>query len=54
MVARRKGAFAHPTRLRNRFAEEGVLRDIHRDADGSFRSMRMMSLLKPEWLARVG
>jgi RimJ/RimL family protein N-acetyltransferase len=45
---------AYRTYLRNGFAEEGVLRDIHRDADGSFRSMRLMSLLKPEWAARVG
>jgi RimJ/RimL family protein N-acetyltransferase len=29
--------------------EEGVRRDYHRDADGSFRSMRLMSLLSPEW-----
>ena len=28
------------------FFEEGILRDYHRNADGSFRSMRLMSLLK--------
>ena len=39
--------------LRAGFAEEGVIRDIHRDADGTFRSMRLMSLLRPEWLARA-
>lgn len=31
------------------FAEEGILRDLHRNEDGSFRSMRLMSILKPEW-----
>ena len=35
------------------FAEEGILRDLHRNEDGSFRSMRLMSILKPEWTARV-
>jgi len=35
--------------LMNGFVGEGVVRDIHRDADGAFRSMRLMSLLKPEW-----
>jgi len=34
------------------FAEEGVVRDLHRNDDGSFRSMRLMSLLRPEWAAR--
>lgn len=38
--------------LKNGFVEEGVIRDYHRDADGSFRSMRLMSLLRPEWAAR--
>jgi len=28
---------------------EGIVRDIHRDAEGNFRSMRLMSVLKPEW-----
>jgi ribosomal protein S18 acetylase RimI-like enzyme len=37
---------------RTGFFEEGILRDCHRDADGSFRSMRLMSMLKPEWAAR--
>jgi RimJ/RimL family protein N-acetyltransferase len=32
------------------FAEEGILRDLHRNNDGSFRSMRLMSMLKPEWV----
>lgn len=40
---------AHRTYLKNGFAEEGIVRDIHRGADGTFRSMRLMSLLKPEW-----
>jgi RimJ/RimL family protein N-acetyltransferase len=31
------------------FAEEGILRDIHRNEDGSFRSMRLMSILETEW-----
>ena len=34
------------------FFEEGVLRDLHRNADGSFLSMRIMSLLRPDWVAR--
>jgi RimJ/RimL family protein N-acetyltransferase len=38
--------------LKAGFVEEGVIRDIHRNADGTFRSMRLMSLLRPEWLAR--
>ena len=33
------------------FAEEGILRDLHRNKDGSFRSMRLMSILQPEWAA---
>jgi RimJ/RimL family protein N-acetyltransferase len=40
---------AHRTYVKNGFAEEGIVRDIHRDAEGSFRSMRLMSILKPEW-----
>jgi RimJ/RimL family protein N-acetyltransferase len=40
---------AYRAYLKNGFVEEGIVRDIHRDADGSFRSMRLMSLLKPEW-----
>jgi len=35
------------------FAEEGILRDLHRNTDGSFRSMRLMSILKPDWVART-
>jgi predicted GNAT family N-acyltransferase len=38
---------------RTGFAEEGVVRDIHRNKDGSFGSMRLMSILKPEWAARA-
>jgi len=34
------------------FVEEGILRDLHRNKDGSFRSMRLMSILKPEWVGR--
>jgi RimJ/RimL family protein N-acetyltransferase len=34
------------------FAEEGILRDLHRNEDGSFRSMRLMSILKSEWAIR--
>jgi RimJ/RimL family protein N-acetyltransferase len=40
---------AHRAYLKNGFVEEGVVRDIHRNAEGSFRSMRLMSLLRPEW-----
>src|SRR5262245_4884017 len=40
---------AYRAYLKNGFVEEGIVRDIHRDADGSFRSMRLMSLLRTEW-----
>jgi RimJ/RimL family protein N-acetyltransferase len=40
---------ARCTYLKNGFAEEGIVRDIHRDADGAYRSMRLMSLLKSDW-----
>jgi RimJ/RimL family protein N-acetyltransferase len=40
---------AYRTYLKNGFAEEGVVRDLHRDADGNFRSMRLMSMLRREW-----
>ena len=40
---------AHRAYLKNGFVEEGIVRDIHRDAEGTFRSMRLMSLLRPEW-----
>ena len=43
---------AYRTYVKNGFVEEGLVRDLHRDADGSFRSMRLMSLLRPEWAAR--
>ncbi len=33
--------------------EEGLLRDIRRLPDGRFRSMLMMSILRPEWEARI-
>lgn len=33
--------------------EEGVLRDIRRLPDGMFRSMLMMSIIRPEWEARI-
>jgi RimJ/RimL family protein N-acetyltransferase len=42
---------AYRTYLKNGFTAEGV-RDLHRDADGTFRSMRLMSMLRPEWAAR--
>jgi ribosomal protein S18 acetylase RimI-like enzyme len=44
---------AYRAYLKTGFVEEGVIRDLHRDADGNFRSMRLMSLLKPEWAART-
>jgi RimJ/RimL family protein N-acetyltransferase len=34
---------------RTGFIEEGILRDLHRNADSSFHPMRLMSLLRPEW-----
>jgi Acetyltransferase (GNAT) family len=43
---------AYRTYLRTGFAEEGVVRDLHRDADGTFRSMRLMSMLRREWTAQ--
>jgi RimJ/RimL family protein N-acetyltransferase len=43
---------AHRVYLKTSFVEEGVVRDLHRNDDGSFRSMRLMSLLRPEWAAR--
>jgi RimJ/RimL family protein N-acetyltransferase len=33
------------------FVEEGIIRDLHRNADGSFSSLRLMSLLRPEGVA---
>jgi len=47
-----ENARAHRVYLKTGFVEEGLIRDLHRDDDGSFRSMRMMSLLRPEWAAR--
>ena len=36
------------------FEVEGVLRDYHRDADGGFRSMWLMSVLRRDWAAKGG
>ena len=33
------------------FQSEGVLRDWHRNSDGSFSSMRLMSVLRRDWEA---
>ncbi|MBR1267954.1 GNAT family N-acetyltransferase [Bradyrhizobium sp. AUGA SZCCT0222] len=43
---------AYRTYLKTGFVEEGVVRDLHRDPDGAFRSMRLMSMLRGEWVAR--
>ena len=43
---------AYRTYLKNGFAEEGIVRDLHRDADGTFRSSRLMSMLRREWAAQ--
>ena len=43
---------AYRTYLKNGFVEEGIVRDLHRDADGSFRSMRLLSILRREWAAQ--
>ena len=43
---------AYRTYLKTGFVEEGVVRDLHRDPDGNFRSMRLMSMLGSEWAAR--
>ena len=43
---------AHRTYLKTGFVEEGVLRDVHREADGTFRSSRLMSMLRREWTVR--
>ncbi len=34
------------------FTVEGRLRDFHRNADGSYRDMWLMSILRREWEAR--
>ena len=34
------------------FVEEGVLREWHRNADGSFATVRLMSVLRREWEAQ--
>jgi len=36
------------------FREEGVLRDWHRNADGSFRTVRLMSILRRDWEQQRG
>jgi RimJ/RimL family protein N-acetyltransferase len=36
------------------FTAEGLLREHHRMADGSFRSVWLMSILRREWLAAHG
>jgi RimJ/RimL family protein N-acetyltransferase len=43
---------AYRTYLKTGFVAEGIIRDVHRDADGSFRSSRLMSMLRPEWAAQ--
>jgi RimJ/RimL family protein N-acetyltransferase len=43
---------AYRTYLKTGFVAEGIIRDVHRDPDGSFRSSRLMSMLRPEWAAR--
>lgn len=43
---------AYRAYVKNGFVEEGLVRDLHREANGNFRSMRLMSLLRPEWVAR--
>lgn len=42
---------AYRTYLKTGFVEEGILRDVHREADGTFRSSRLMSMLRREWAA---
>jgi RimJ/RimL family protein N-acetyltransferase len=36
------------------FQTEGLLRDWHRNGDGSFRTVRLMSILRRDWEARAG
>lgn len=36
------------------FRSEGVLRDWHRNSDGSFRTVRLMSVLRRDWEAQSG
>ena len=50
--------YAENARARHAYAraglvEEGLLRDIRRLPDGRFRSMLMMSILRPEWAAKI-
>ena len=42
---------ARRTYARAGLVEEGLLRDIRRLPDGRFRSMLMMSILRPDWAA---
>ena len=42
---------AHRAYRRAGFVEDGLVRDFRRMPDGRFRSMWLMSILRPEWLA---
>lgn len=60
LAAHRVDLFCHLNNERARrvyansgFTEEGILRDLHRNLDGSFRSMRLMSILEAEWTAKA-
>jgi RimJ/RimL family protein N-acetyltransferase len=59
LAAHRVDLFCHLNNERARrvyanigFTEEGILRDLHRNADGSFRSMRLMSILEADWAGK--
>ena len=59
LAAHRVDLFCHLNNERARrvyanigFTEEGILRDLHRNPDGSFRSMRLMSILEAEWAGK--
>ena len=41
---------AHRAYRRAGFVEDGLVRDFRRMPDGRFRSMRLMSILRPDWL----
>ena len=43
---------AYRAYLKSGFTAEGIVRDLHRNTDGTFRSMRLMSMLRPEWAAQ--
>jgi RimJ/RimL family protein N-acetyltransferase len=36
------------------FVEEGLMRDVSRQADGTYRSMILMAMLRPAWAGRRG